>query len=82
VGVAGVPDEAKGEVVKAWVVARPGTSPSVDELRTHCRQRLAPYKTPAHIEFRKTLPKTIAGKVLRRALVAEHKGQVATSKST
>jgi long-chain acyl-CoA synthetase len=82
VGVAGVPDEAKGEVVKAWVVARPGTSPSVDELRTHCRQRLAPYKTPAHIEFRKTLPKTIAGKVLRRALVAEHKGQVATSMST
>jgi long-chain acyl-CoA synthetase len=81
VGVAGVPDEAKGEVVKAWIVPRAGTSPSVDELRAHCRQRLAPYKTPAHIEFRTTLPKNMAGKVLRRALVAEHVGQVSLSKT-
>ena len=73
VGVAGVPDDVKGEVVKAWVVRRAGTSATVDELRTYCRQNLAPYKTPAHVEFRDSLPKTMAGKVLRRALVAEHK---------
>ena len=73
VGVAGVPDDIKGEVVKAWVVKRPGTNPSVDELRAYCKQNLAPYKSPAHIEFRESLPKTMAGKVLRRALVAEHK---------
>lgn len=73
VGVAGVPDPVKGEVVKAWVVKRPGTSPSADELRAHCRQRLAPFKAPAHVEFRDSLPKTMAGKVLRRALVEEHK---------
>jgi long-chain acyl-CoA synthetase len=73
VGVAGVPDNVKGEVVKAWVVRRQGTDPSVDELRAYCKQKLAPYKTPAHVEFRETLPKTMAGKVLRRALVAEHK---------
>lgn len=73
VGVAGVPDEIKGEVVKAWVVKREGTNPTVDELRAYCKQNLAPYKTPAHVEFREALPKTMAGKVLRRALVAEHR---------
>lgn len=73
VGVAGVPDHVKGEVVKAWVVKRQGTDPSVEELRAYCKEKLAPYKTPAHVEFRETLPKTMAGKVLRRALVAEHK---------
>ena len=73
VGVAGVPDDVKGEVVKAWVVKRSGTNPTIEELRTYCKQNLAPYKTPAHVEFRDSLPKTMAGKVLRRELVAEHR---------
>jgi long-chain acyl-CoA synthetase len=73
VGVAGVPDDQKGEVVKAWVVKRAGTNPTLDELRAYCRQNLAPYKSPAYVEFRESLPKTMAGKVLRRALVAEHR---------
>ena len=73
VGVAGVPDDLKGEVVKAWVVRRQGTNPTIDELRAYCRKNLAPYKSPAHVEFRDSLPKTMAGKVLRRALVTEHK---------
>jgi long-chain acyl-CoA synthetase len=68
VGVAGVPDATKGEIVKAWVVLRPGTSASEDDLRDFCRQQLAHYKVPAKIEFRKDLPKTMVGKVLRRAL--------------
>jgi long-chain acyl-CoA synthetase len=72
VGVAGVPDDVKGEVVKAWIVKREGTNPTVEELRAHCKQNLAPYKTPAHVEFREWLPKNMAGKVLRRTLVAEH----------
>jgi long-chain acyl-CoA synthetase len=75
VGVAGVPDDVRGEVVKAWVVKRAGTNPTSDELRAYCKQNLAPYKTPAHVEFRDALPKTMAGKVLRRALVAEHKAR-------
>ena len=75
VGVAGVPDERKGEAVKAWIVKRAGTNPTVDELRAYCKQKLAPYKTPAHVEFRESLPKNMAGKVLRRTLVAEHKEQ-------
>jgi long-chain acyl-CoA synthetase len=73
VGVAGVPDELKGEVVKAWVVVRAGTDLSVDELRGYCRQKLAPYKAPVHVEFREALPKNMAGKVLRRMLIAEHR---------
>ena len=68
VGVAGVPDATKGEAVKAWVVLRAGTTASEEELRTFCREELAPYKVPAHVEFRAELPKTMVGKVLRRAL--------------
>ncbi len=68
VGVAGVPDAAKGEVVKAWVVVREGHMVDEATLRAYCRERLAPFKTPAYIEFRKDLPKTMVGKVLRRAL--------------
>jgi long-chain acyl-CoA synthetase len=71
VGVAGVPDEAKGEVAKAWVVLRPGQQASAEELRAFCRERLAPYKVPATVEFRAELPKSMVGKVLRRALTAE-----------
>ena len=41
---------------------------SEEELRTFCRGELAPYKVPAHVEFRAELPKTMVGKVLRRAL--------------
>ena len=64
VGVAGVPDATKGEAVKAWVVLRVGTTASEEELRTFCREELAPYKVPAHVEFRAELPKTMVGKVL------------------
>ncbi|HMD36027.1 MAG TPA: long-chain fatty acid--CoA ligase, partial [Vicinamibacterales bacterium] len=68
VGAAGVPDPLKGEVVKAWVVKRSGQETTEDELRAYCREKLAPFKVPAHVEFRAELPKTMVGKVLRRAL--------------
>jgi long-chain acyl-CoA synthetase len=68
VGVAGVPDATKGEVVKAWVVLRQGQAVSEAELRAFCRETLAPYKVPAKVEFRAELPKTMVGKVLRRKL--------------
>ena len=68
VGVAGVIDATKGEVVKAWVVVRTGHTIAEHELRAFCREKLAPYKVPATIEFRTDLPKTLVGKVLRRAL--------------
>ena len=71
VGVAGVPDERKGEVITAWVVPRANEVIDTTALRAYCRERLAPYKVPAKIEIRKELPKTMIGKVLRRVLVAE-----------
>jgi long-chain acyl-CoA synthetase len=68
VGVAGVPDATKGEVVKAWIVLRAGQQVSEADLRAFCRETLAPYKVPAKVEFRAELPKTMVGKVLRRML--------------
>lgn len=72
VGAAGVPDTFKGESVKAWVVLRADATAEEDELRRYCREKLAPYKVPSTIEFRKELPKTLVGKILRRELVREH----------
>ena len=68
VGVAGIVDPVKGEAVKAWVVLRAGQTVSDADLRAFCREKLAPYKVPATVEFRSELPKTMVGKVLRRAL--------------
>jgi long-chain acyl-CoA synthetase len=71
VGAGGVADSVKGQVVWAWVVVRAGHTVTEQELRAHCRTLLAPYKIPAHVEFRRDLPKTMVGKVLRRQLTAE-----------
>ena len=68
VGVVGVPDKMKGETVKAFVVFRPGMSATEAELKTFCRERLAPYKVPSEFEVVAELPKSQVGKVLRRAL--------------
>jgi long-chain acyl-CoA synthetase len=69
-GVAGVPDPVKGEAVQAWIVVRHGERTTEDDLRRWCRERLAPYKVPTRVEFRAELPKSMVGKVLRRALAA------------
>jgi long-chain acyl-CoA synthetase len=73
VGVAGVSDDYQGEAVKAWVVLRSGQQATVDEIRQYCRQKLAPYKVPKHVEFRESLPKSMVGKVLRRVLAQEER---------
>jgi long-chain acyl-CoA synthetase len=69
--VAGVPNPRRGEVVKAYIVLRPGEEATVDEIRTFCKQYLALYKVPKSVEFRKEIPKSQVGKVLRRVLVEE-----------
>jgi long-chain acyl-CoA synthetase len=68
VGVAGVGDATRGEAVWAWVVMRRGETATEQDLRAFCKQKLAPYKVPSRIQFRAELPKTLVGKVLRRAL--------------
>ncbi|MEW6073372.1 MAG: long-chain fatty acid--CoA ligase [Planctomycetota bacterium] len=64
----GVPDPARGETVKSFVVLRPGRSVRAADLETFCRGRLAAYKVPREIEFLPELPKSTVLKVLRRAL--------------
>ena len=68
VGVVGLPDQMRGETVKAWIVLRPGQRTTGAELKAFCRERLAPYKVPGKYEFVTELPKTQIGKVLRRVL--------------
>ena len=55
----------------AAVELNAGATATADALTAFCRERLAPYKVPATVEFRAELPKSIVGKVLRRALTAE-----------
>jgi long-chain acyl-CoA synthetase len=75
VAVAGVPDPYRGEIVKAFVVLRPGEQCTTDEIREFAKARLAGYKVPRAVEFRDELPKTLIGKVLRRALVEEEEAR-------
>jgi len=70
-GVVGAPDEARGMIVKAYVVAAPGVEPDealVTALQDHVKRAIAPYKYPRAIEFIAQLPKTETGKLRRFAL--------------
>lgn len=64
----GVPDAKSTEAVKVFVVAREGSDLDADKLIAWCRESLTAFKVPRHVEFRKELPKTNVGKILRRAL--------------
>src|SRR5690625_3117945 len=69
--VIGVPDDYRGETVKAVIVPKKGHELDKDELNEYCRKHLAAYKVPRIYEFREELPKTIVGKVLKRQLIQE-----------
>ncbi len=66
--VIGVPDEARGETVKAFVVLKEGETATAEEIIAFCRERMAVYRAPRIVEFRDDLPKSAIGKVLRREL--------------
>ncbi len=73
----GIPDETAGEVVKAYVALKPGVEPSEElehEIRGLARKKLGPAVAPRAIVFRKTLPKTRSGKIMRRLLKARELG--------
>lgn len=73
-GVAGVPDTYRGQTVAAYVVLKAGIEASEEmkqKLIEYCKQELAPYKVPKLMEFRKDLPKSLIGKVIRRELHEE-----------
>jgi long-chain acyl-CoA synthetase len=66
--VTGVPDEFKGELAKAYVVLRPGTTATRADLVAHCREHLAAYKIPRAVQFVDDVPITASGKIMRRLL--------------
>jgi 2-aminobenzoate-CoA ligase len=69
--VVGVPDEARGQLVKAFVVLAPGSEPDADmatELQDYVKQQIAPFKYPRSIEFVTALPRTTTGKLQRFVL--------------
>ncbi|NMI01137.1 class I adenylate-forming enzyme family protein [Pseudonocardia acidicola] len=70
--VVGVPDEYRGETVKAYVSLRPGKTAEEAELIEFCKQRMAAYKYPRRVEFLDEIPKTVTGKLLRRELRARN----------
>ncbi len=70
--VVGIPDPAWGEVVAAFIRPVPGQpQPTADELRAHCREQLAPYKTPVHWIFLDEFPLTPSGKIQKFRLREE-----------
>ncbi|ESE42984.1 MAG: long-chain-fatty-acid--CoA ligase FadD [Shewanella xiamenensis] len=72
VAAVGVPNDASGELVKVFVVAK-DKSLTADDIIKHCRAHLTGYKVPKLVEFRDELPKTNVGKILRRELRDEVK---------
>lgn len=69
--VVGVPDEYRGETVKAFVVLKEGETATEEEIINFTKEHLAKYKAPKAVEFRTELPKSLVGKVLRRKLLEE-----------
>ena len=69
--VIGVPDEERGEIVKAFIILNDPNAAGpqlVDELQKHTKATTAPYKYPRQIEFVSILPKTVSGKIQRQLL--------------
>lgn len=66
--VIGIPDEAKGEIPKAFISLKPGQHTSEGEIIDFCKANLAPYKVPRIVEIRPDLPKSSVGKILKREL--------------
>jgi len=64
----GIPDEYRGETVKSFVQLVEGATVTEEELIAYCRERMAAYKVPRSIEFRKELPRSAVGKAFRRIL--------------
>jgi long-chain acyl-CoA synthetase len=68
VAVIGVPEPTLGEEVKAVVMLKPGRQASVDELMAWCKERMAAYKYPRHVDIVAAMPMTATGKILKREM--------------
>ncbi len=72
----GIPDDYRGETVKAFIVLKKGEKATEKEIITFCKEKLAPYKVPRFVEFRESLPQSSVGKVLRKELRAEEEARL------
>ena len=63
VQVVGVPDQKYGEELCAWIIAKPGTQPTEDDIRAFCKGQIAHYKVPRYIRFVTSFPMTVTGKI-------------------
>jgi fatty-acyl-CoA synthase len=75
VAVVGVPDDRWQEVGRAFVVPKPGTQLTADEIKAHCGARLARFKIPKSVVFMDDLPHNATGKIVKSELV--HQGRQA-----
>jgi long-chain acyl-CoA synthetase len=75
--VVGKPDPVASEIPKAFVILKDGATATEEELRKFVNEKVAPYKAIRELEFRKELPMTLVGKVLRRVLQEEERQKVA-----
>jgi long-chain acyl-CoA synthetase len=66
--VIGIADELKGEAPKAFIQIKEGETATVEEIRAFCKAKMAPYKVPTAVEFIDEIPRSAAGKALRRLL--------------
>ena len=79
--VIGVPDEYRGETVKAFIVLKEGEKLTSEELTEFLKTRLSPIEMPKKIEFRTELPKTMIGKLSKKELVAEERAKYEAAKA-
>jgi long-chain acyl-CoA synthetase len=78
----GIPDPRWGEAVKVYIVLRDGETATEQEILEYCHARMARYKVPKFVEFRRELPRTLVGKVLRRQLLEEEAARQATRQAS
>jgi len=64
----GIPDAYRGESVKACIILKEGETSTPEEIIAFCKEKMAPYKVPRFVEFRKSLPQSAVGKILRKTL--------------
>lgn len=76
--VAGVPDEYRGQTVKAYIVPKPGYTLAEEDLTAFLKDKLSPIERPKLYEFRTSLPKTMVGKLSRKALLEEEAAKAAS----
>jgi len=66
--IVGIPDDLKGEAPKAFIQLKEGEAATLEEIRAFCKPRMAPYKVPVAVAFVDEIPRSAAGKALRRLL--------------